>query len=356
MVDAGTVRSLEAGEERPAPVTLDISYGAIAKVVLTIGGILLIVRIWGVLILIILSLMLVATFNPMVRRLEKRLGRSWAITAVVSGVILLFVGSLALLLPPLVGQCVTLVQNAPEYADALQKTLGDYGIRIDLSQQARTLSTKVTGALPQFFGLLSGVLSGLTGLATVIILTVYLLIEGPDVGTSLLRLLPREKRLGARQLVSEIGGQVGGYMRGQLITSAIAGAVSFVILLALGIPNALALGVLAAITDAIPIVGFLLALLPAALIALTVSPVKALIVAVAYLVYNQIEGNVIAPKVYGNALGLSLTVIVISLLIGVELMGMLGALLALPVAAAIPSIAAYIRKWQEENVEPTPLP
>jgi predicted PurR-regulated permease PerM len=302
--------------------------------------------------------MLVATFNPMVRRLEKRMARSWSITTVVTGVILLFVGSLALLIPPLVGQCAMLIQNAPDYAHDLQKTLAGHGIRVNLAQQVQTFSTKLTGALPEFLGLLTGVLSGLTGLATVIILTVYLLIEGPAVGTSLSRLLPKEKRRGARQLVSEIGAQVGGYMRGQIITSGLAGVVSFLILILLGVPNALALGVLAAITDAIPIVGFLIALLPAALIALTLSPAKALIVTVAYLVYNQIEGNVIAPKVYGNALGLSLTVIVISLLIGAELMGMLGALLALPVAAAIPGIAAYIRKWQEEDAgaEPIALP
>jgi predicted PurR-regulated permease PerM len=205
-------------------------------------------------------------------------------------------------------------------------------------------------------GVLTGVMSGVTGLLTVAILTIYLLIEGPGVGTALARLLPRRKRQGARRLVAEIGSQVGGYMRGQIITSSIAGVVSFLILLGAGIPNALALAVLAALTDAIPVVGFLLALVPAALIALTVSPLKAAIVVMAYIVYNQVESSLIAPRVYGNALGLSLSVIVISLLIGAELMGILGAVLALPVAAAIPSIAVYIREWQEGKEEDIPLP
>lgn len=106
---------------------------------------------------------------------------------------------------------------------------------------------------------------------------------------------------------------------------------------------------MAALADAIPLIGVLIALLPAALMALTVSPAKAGIVTVAYIVYHQLEDYLIAPKVYGSALGLSLSVIVISLLIGVELMGMVGAVLALPVAAAIPTIVTYIQEWQESH-------
>ena len=164
-----------------------------------------------------------------------------------------------------------------------------------------------------------------------------------------MRLLPRKERLGARKLVTQIGIQVGGYMRGQLITSALAGIFSFVTLWLVGVPEALALGALAAIADAIPIIGLLIALLPAALMALTLSPAKAGIVIVAYLIYHQLESHLIGPKVYGNTLGLSLSVIVISIMIGVELMGMLGAVLALPVAAAIPTIIAYIQEWQESH-------
>lgn len=222
----------------------------------------------------------------------------------------------------------------------------------DIQKQVEQFSGKMTEATPEMMSIVTSVINVVAAFATVGILTIYLLIEGPEVGTALMRLLPRKDRLRARQLVMEIGGQVGGYMRGQLITSALAGLFSFVTLWIAGVPAALALGALAAIADAIPLIGLLVALVPAALLALTVSPAKAGIVIVAYLVYHQVEDHFIAPKVYGAALGLSLSIIVISILIGVELMGMLGAVLALPVAAAIPSIIAFIQEWQETHSAP----
>jgi predicted PurR-regulated permease PerM len=266
---------------------------------------------------------------------------------VVTGLILLFLGTLVLLLPPLVNQGSKLVQHAPQYAQQLQQSLARHGIHVNVQEQVERVSLRAGSPSLQVVGVVSGVVSWVTAFVTVAILTIYLLIEGPKVGTSLTRLLPRDKRLGARRLVGQIGTQVGGYMRGQIITSALAGGFSFATLWILGIPEAAALGALAAIADAIPLIGVLIALLPAALLGLTLSPLKAGIVVVVYLVYHQLESHVIAPRVYGNTLGLSLSVIVISILVGVELMGMLGAILALPVAAAIPSIVTYIQEWQE---------
>jgi predicted PurR-regulated permease PerM len=137
----------------------------------------------------------------------------------------------------------------------------------------------------------------------------------------------------------------------QIITSGLAGIFSFLLLYIVGVPGALALGALAVIADAIPLIGLLLALLPAALMALTVSTAKAGIVVLAYLAYHQLEDHFIAPKVYGETLGLSLSVIVISILIGVELMGMTGAVLALPAAAVIRSLCTFYQKWQEAHNE-----
>ena len=306
-------------------------------------------RIFPVLILIVLSLMLVATFNPLVRKWQARLGRSWAIVVVVTALIGGFLGILAVLIPPLVIQGTKLVQNAPLYSQQLEKLLAQHHVKIQIYKQVELMSGKVTEATPELMNIVTGVVGVVASFVTVGILTIYLLIEGPQAGTAAMRLLPRSERLRARKLVMEIGGQVGGYMRGQIITSALAGLFSFLTCWIVGVPAALALGALAAIADAIPLIGLLVALVPAALLAMTVSPSKAGIVVAAYLVYHQLEDHFIAPKVYGAALGLSLSIIVISILIGVELMGMLGAVLALPVAAAIPSIIAFIQEWQEAH-------
>ncbi len=344
----GLIASLTVPDSVPKHrVTLDIAPQAIIKVLITIGSVWLLLKIFSVLILIVFSLMLVATFNPFVRKLQARVGRPRAILAVVSGLVALMLGTLALLIPPLLSQGEKLGENASVLARQIQQTLARHHININIQAQSHHLLGKANGVSPEFMGMLSSALGVATGFATVAILTIYLLIEGPQVGTSLMRLLPRKDRLSTRKLVDEIGTQVGGYMRGQLITSGMAGLFCFATCWLVGAPHALALGALAAIADVIPLIGLLIGLVPAALMALTVSPIKAVIVIVAYLVYHQVEGHFIAPKVYGTALGLSLSVIVISLLIGAEIMGIVGAVLVLPIAAAIPSIIAFLQERQE---------
>ncbi len=353
----GLIASLTSHEpDSVRRVAFDITPASIWRVLLTLAALWFVLHILPVVILMVLSLMLVATFNPLVSRLQVRMRRSWAIVGVVSGVVLLFLGTLAVLIPPFVYQSYKLIENAPDYTRQLQALLARQHIRVNVGAQVDEIIGNFRSATPELMRVLSHIVSLLTAFATVAILTIYLLIEGPQVGTNLLRLLPRADRLRTRKLVIEIGTKVGDYMRGQLITSAIAGGFSFVVLWAAGIPAALALGAWAAIADAIPLVGSLIALLPAALLALTLSPGKAGFVIVAYLIYNQLESHIIGPKIYGNTLGLSLSVIVISLLIGVELMGMMGALIALPVAAAIPSVIAFIQEWQEAHHPPETEP
>jgi len=322
----------------------------------TLGALWLIAQIFPVLILIVLSLMLVATFSPIVRKWQSRLGRRWAIAAIVMASVVVLLGSLALLIPVMVSQATMISKNLPFYANQIQQSLARRHINVDLQKHLSEWMGKSFGQPPQLLGIFSSVFNVVTGFVTVAILTIYFLIEGPQAATSVLRLLPRRDRLPTRKLIGEIGDQVGGYMRGQLVTSAMAGGFCFVLLLVLQVPAALALGALAAIADAIPLIGLLIALVPAVLMALTISPGKAIIVAVAYLIYHQFEDHYIAPKIYGSALGLSLTVIVISILIGVQLMGMLGALFALPVAAAVPAIITFIQAWQETHSAPDVSP
>ncbi len=335
-------------------ITYDIAPAAIFKVVGTVAAIWLLIHIFPVIILIALSLMLVATFNPLVRKLQARLGRSWAIVGLVTTLVITFMGALALMIPPLISQGLNVVQRAPQYCRQIETAFAAHHIHIHVQQQVEQLLRGTDSSGPELVAVVFGLAGGVTAFVTVAILTIYLLIEGPQVGLGLMRLLPRKERLLVRELVSQIGIQVGGYMRGQLITSAMAGVFSGVTLWALGVPAALALGALAAIADAVPIVGLLVAVAPAALMALTLSPTKAAIVVAAYLIYHQLESHLFAPRVYGNTLGLSLSAIVISILIGVELMGLMGAVLALPVAAAIPAILAYIQKWHEQHQAPDP--
>jgi predicted PurR-regulated permease PerM len=335
------------------PETVERVGAALFVLWLKIGATLLIawllVLVWPVVVLFILCLMLVATFNPLVRRLQTRLTRGWAITAVVSVLVSFGAGVLILMIPPLVRQGRNLAVNLPHYLLAIENSARQMGIPLRLQGSGLDLSRRVASMGPEVLNVLGTVVGGVTGVLTVVVLTTYLLIDGPRVATSLFRLLPRSERLPIRQMFAEIGLQVGSYMRGQFITSAAAGLFSFIVLTALNVPEPLALAFLMAVSDIIPMVGPLIGTVPAVLIALTRGTPVALIVLAAFVLYHQIESHVLVPRIYGRTMSLSPSIVVIAILIGATLMGILGALLALPVAAAVPVVLRYIQEWQDRE-------
>jgi predicted PurR-regulated permease PerM len=152
-----------------------------------------------------------------------------------------------------------------------------------------------------------------------------------------------------RQALPEISKVVSGYLAGQVITSLLFGIFTFTVLSIAGVPQPLFLALLAGILDAVPIVGVFIATIPAFLLALTVSVPAAIAVLIAYVVYQQIENYVIVPRVYRNTLQISSFAVLIAVIIGSELLGIVGALIALPIAAAIPVVE---RVW----IQPMPKP
>lgn len=329
----------------------DIGSNAILKIVATVFIIWLAIQLWPVIVLVSLSLMLSATFNPIVRRLQARIPRRWAIATLLICVAALTVGFLVLLLPVLFEQGLKLVQHAPEYAHSLEAALARYQIRINLETQVEQLSSSWIARVPDLVGF---TMNTVFTVGTVAILTVYLLIEGPVVGYAAARVLPVSRRPAARKMASEISFRVGGYMRGQLVNSLLAGTTSLVLLSLLEIPEPFALASLAAVADAIPVIGLLIALVPSVLMALSVSGAKAATVLLVMMVYHQIEVNLIAPRVFGRVLGLPLSIVVISFMVGYQLMGILGAVLALPLAAAVPGVIDHLQAWLGEDVPSVP--
>jgi predicted PurR-regulated permease PerM len=350
----GAADGASSGTSGACRVEHDITPAAIGKVGGAILGVWLVLKVWPVVVLLVLSLMLVATFNPLVRRLQARLNRTWALTAVIVGVILSGALLLALMIPPFVRQASGLMRHLPEYAASMEAAVQRAGLSVKLSSFTRNWTEQVSAAGPQLLDLLGTVLSGITGVLTVAVLTIYLLIEGPRVGSGLVRLFPRAERLPVRQLLAEIGQQVGSYMRGQLLTSLLAGLFSYVLLLVFRVPEPLALAFLMAVADAVPMVGPLIGTVPAVLMALTRGGPTALAVGIGYLVYHQIESHLIVPRIYGSTMKLPASVILIAILIGATLMGILGALLAIPVAAAVPALLRFAGEWRDRQAEVEP--
>jgi predicted PurR-regulated permease PerM len=158
--------------------------------------------------------------------------------------------------------------------------------------------------------------------------------------------MPSHRRERARRIRREVSHVVGAYARGQLIVSSLFAVFTFVTLTVAGTPEPLLLAVLAAFLDAIPLVGATIATVPAVLLSLTVSIPTGLVVLALYVVYQQVENYLIIPRVYRGALQIPSLAVLVAVIIGSTLLGIIGALLSLPVAAAVPTV---LRAWREES-------
>ena len=191
-------------------------------------------------------------------------------------------------------------------------------------------------------------------LATLLTIVFLWLVERPRIQRYVLAFLPAEQRAGARSAWNDVELRLGLWVRGQLTLMATMGVMTGIAYTLLGVPGALLLALIAAITEAIPIVGPLLGAIPAVLVAATVSPELALIVAGIYVVLQFVEGNVLVPIVMRNAVGISPLLILVSLLIGAAAGGFVGAFLAVPVAASLEIVLQRLQA-REEPVAQDPL-
>jgi len=179
--------------------------------------------------------------------------------------------------------------------------------------------------------------------ATLLTIVYFWLVEHARLQRYTLAFLPAERRAGARDAWNEIETRLGLWVRGQLILMGAMGAATAVTYTVLGLPGALLLGLIAALTEAIPIIGPLLGAIPAVLVAATVSPELAVAVAVVYIVLQFLEGSVLVPLVMRNTVGISPLLVLVSLLIGGAVAGLVGAFLAVPVAAAIEIVLSRLQ-------------
>jgi predicted PurR-regulated permease PerM len=287
---------------------------------------------------------------PVVRRLNERLPLIWCILIVYVFIALVGVIVVTTVVPPLSDQTEKLYAQIPGFAARAQQELlvptNPFVEKIPLSSRhyLANLPTQF-GALVQTYGFgaaqktLSFVLSAVSIIATVVIVPVlaaYLLLEASDVKRQILGFFPERRRAKAEAIVDDLDGVVGGFIRGQLIDGAIVGTMIGVMLGILHVPYALLIGVAAGVLNFIPYAGAVVGFVPAFTIALIVNgPTNALIVAVCFVVIQQIDGNFVAPRVLKDAVGLSPLYIILAILTGTELFGLVGTFLAVPIAAML---------------------
>ena len=298
-----------------------------------------------VFVLIIVSLFLAAGLNPSVEFFRRRgLKRPFAVLAVVFFV-LVFVGIFsAVIIPPAISQLGNLVRNAPKILQDLKSNtyIGNlnkhYGI-IDSLQAKFTSSIHngqyVISAFGGVIGVGRAVLSGAVAALTVLILTLYFLATLPSVTGAAYRFVPASRRVRVSKITDAIILRIGGFVSGQATVAFIASIFGLILALSLGLPYPAAIAVLIFVCGAIPLIGHLLGVTAVTLIALSKSPTDAIITLTLYVAYIQLENYLLMPRIMRKSLSIPGVVTIIAALVGVSLLGVIGGILAVPIAAAI---------------------
>jgi predicted PurR-regulated permease PerM len=341
---------------------------AIARVFFTVAALaallygLYLIR--NVLLLLMIALFLAVAMGPAVDFFS-RLGlrRAPAILLVYLLITMSIVGVGLLVVPPIVNQVQDLANKLPRYIDDVRKnrTVRKYDQRYHISdklkQEAAKLPTKLADAVSTLQSVTVGVFSALVKLITVLTLTFFLLLEGGGLFEFLLARMPRSRAERVRRVSADVYRAVAGYVAGNLLISVIAGTVTYVTLTILGVPFAVPLAVLMAFLDLIPLVGATLGAIVIGIVTLFNDfPTATIVWILVSIVYQQVENNVIQPVVYRKTVDVRPLFVIVAILIGSELLGVLGALVAIPIAAAVQIVLRDMLPWTSEPPEPPPSP
>jgi predicted PurR-regulated permease PerM len=344
---------------------------AIARVFFTVAALaallygLYLIR--NVLVLLMIAVFLAVAMGPAVDFFS-RLGlrRAPSILLVYVLITMSIVGVGLLVVPPIVNQVQDLANKLPHYIDDVRKnkTVRKYDQRYHISDKLKKEATKLPTRLADAASTLSsvtvGVFSAIVKLITVLTLTFFLLLEGGSLFGLLLARAPPDRAERIRRVSGDVYRAVAGYVAGNLLISVIAGTVTYITLTILGVPFAVPLAVLMAFLDLIPLVGATLGAIVIGIVTLFNDfPTATIVWILVSIVYQQVENNVIQPVVYRKTVDVRPLFVIVAILIGSELLGVLGALVAIPIAAAVQIVLRDVLPWTtppEPPGEPAPAP
>ena len=311
---------------------------------LAVTAIWLLFTLQSIVLQLLLGIVLSNGFAPLVGRLERfGLPRAVSVLLIYGLFIIVLVVVGFVVVPPLVQEIQQVAQNAPQYAEVVLQRLDQMRSRFPfLPSIDEGLTGQLSGQIGQLAGrtlaiasVLLGALSGLAAVVFVLLITLYLVADGARIREYFLSFLAISQRERVRVVTSHMGQRMGHWFLGQLALSAIVGIITFIGLTILGVPGAVLLAVIAAVGEVVPVIGPLLAALPAVIVAFLQSPFQGIAAAVFYIVLQQVENYALVPNIVGRAVKLPPLAVLFALLIGAALLGLIGALLAVPVAAAL---------------------
>jgi predicted PurR-regulated permease PerM len=312
---------------------------------------------------VVISVFLALTLNPAVEWLQRHGIRSRGLAAAIAYLLTLafFVAIGFTFVPTLVSQVDDFVHRLPSYVHDVTHGRGRLGfLETKYHLQERVEHAVKTGGAKKALGLsgvalsvAKGIISIVVGAITIGFMTFFMILEGPAWVERFYSLLPERSQPRWRKVGHDVYRTVGGYVTGNLLISVIAGVLTTLVLLVMGVPYAVALGLIVAILDLIPLVGATIAAILIGVVAFIHSIPAGIVVVAFFILYQQFENHVLQPVIYGRTVQLSPLAVLISILIGAELAGILGALAAIPVAG---SIQVLILDWRAHRGEHAPAP
>jgi predicted PurR-regulated permease PerM len=341
-----TRRAQPAREWPPVSYWLRVAAGVIALIALAKA----VIIIRQVLILMGVSMILAIGFQPTINWFERKgVKRGYAVLIMTVAAFTVIGGFLALVVPTIIKQIGELAANAPDYirrAQANNGFIADLNEKFNLTQKVNEAAAKLPSTA---LSLIKSFTAFVFNAVTVLILTLYFTAAMPKIRSGIAKLLKAQDRRRFEAIIEESTQRVGGYIIGNILISIIAGILTTTALLILRVPYAAALGFWVALTDLIPTVGAILGAAVAVVVAIFAGLPQLIGTVIFFVIYQQVENYVIAPRVMKRAVEMSAAAVIVALLIGGALAGAVGALLALPAAAIVTIVVRTL--YVEDRVE-----
>jgi putative heme transporter len=339
-------------EDLNAPVKFEPTWVGLTRLAVAAFLIFSLIRLMPLLGMLCLSVLLGVTFQTIVEKLESWGVKRWVgITLLMATMTGMLAAVVFVLVPATISQAQAIAESLPKIRDQIQSHLpnGKFGERIARSIEHPEIMVESLGSSILAMG--SSVFYGATSLIVTIIIGFYFVIEGGITFRWLITFFDDGTQAKINRTAKEAKTIVSAYVIGQIITSLLFAAFSGTVLWAVGVPAYYIVAVLAAILDVVPILGITITLVLACLLTMTVSATAAIWVGIAFLVYHGIENYLLIPLIYGTRMRLSNLAVILALAVGAELGGVIGVLLALPIAAAYPVIERiWLKKYLGKEV------
>ncbi|MCW2972037.1 MAG: family transporter [Thermoleophilia bacterium] len=357
--------AIESPQLMPNPNgTSRVRGGDVVKVLAIVtafaAGIALVIVLAPLLVSILIATFLAVAADPAVRFFQRRgLSRSLAVGAFATCLVIVLVGASALFVPPLIDQGTQLAEDTPGYVQDIRESHGFRQLdrKYDVVDKASAAVDKLPDQVGSQLGTVVGaVFAGLLGMITVLFLMVLLLLGGGDITGSILRTFPKLAERRWWRLVIDSYRSITGYVVGTGLVAVVAGLAVLIPALILGLPNPLPLALWMALLDIVPLVGALIGAAPAIAVAfLAGSVTDGIIMLVILFVYQQIENVWVQPAILGKVVSLSPVVVFVAILAGSQLLGITGALLAIPLAGIAQIFLREFLNDADEELEVPPI-